>query len=79
MAGGNRASAIAIYRSIADDSGLAQPFRDLASLRLAARPGRIDQAVELPLPDPAGLERLLERYAAGLTARSQRRPEPSSA
>ena len=34
LAGGNRASAIAIYRSVADDSGLAQPFRDLANLRL---------------------------------------------
>ena len=34
LAGGNRASAIAIYRSVADDSGLAQPFRDLAALRL---------------------------------------------
>ena len=36
LASGNRASAIAIYRSIADDSGLAAPFRDLASVRLAA-------------------------------------------
>ncbi|MCY7270590.1 MAG: tetratricopeptide repeat protein [Sphingomonas bacterium] len=34
LAGGNRASAIAIYRSVADDKGLAQPFRDLASMRL---------------------------------------------
>ena len=34
LAGGNRASAIAIYRSVADDKGLAQPFRDLANLRL---------------------------------------------
>ena len=34
LAGGNRASAIAIYRSVADDSGLAQPFRDLANIRL---------------------------------------------
>ena len=34
LAAGNRASAMAIYRSIADDKGLAQPFRDLASLRL---------------------------------------------
>ena len=34
LAGGNRASAIALYRSIADDKGLAAPFRDLASLRL---------------------------------------------
>ncbi len=32
----NRASAIAIYRSIADDKGLAAPFRDLASIRLTA-------------------------------------------
>lgn len=30
---GNRASAIAIYKSVADDGGLAQPFRDLANLR----------------------------------------------
>lgn len=34
LAAGNRASAIALYRSVSDDSGLAQPFRDLASLRL---------------------------------------------
>lgn len=33
---GNRASAIALYRSISADSGLAAPFRDLATLRLAA-------------------------------------------
>ena len=34
LAGGNRASAIAIYRSVADDKGITQPFRDLANLRL---------------------------------------------
>jgi len=34
LASGNRASAIALYRSVADDKGLAQPFRDLASLRV---------------------------------------------
>ncbi len=33
---------------------------------LAARPGRIDLAVELPLPDIAGRRRLLELYARGL-------------
>jgi hypothetical protein len=33
---------------------------------LAARPGRIDQAVELPLPDADGRRRLLELYGAGL-------------
>lgn len=36
VAGGNRASAIAIYRSIADDGSLAAPFRDLSALRLVA-------------------------------------------
>jgi len=34
LASGDRASAIALYRSIADDKGLAQPFRELASIRL---------------------------------------------
>jgi hypothetical protein len=36
---------------------------------LAARPGRIDLAVELPLPDAAGRRRLLDLYARGLTLR----------
>lgn len=36
---------------------------------LAARPGRIDLAVELPLPDAAGRRRLLALYARGLTLR----------
>ncbi len=36
---------------------------------LAARPGRIDLAVELPLPDAAGRRRLLELYGRGLTLR----------
>jgi hypothetical protein len=30
---GNRASAIALYKSIAEDNGLAQPFRDIATVR----------------------------------------------
>lgn len=33
---------------------------------LAARPGRVDQAVELPLPDADGRRALLERYGRGL-------------
>jgi hypothetical protein len=33
---------------------------------LAARPGRVDLAVELPLPDGPSRRRLLERYARGL-------------
>lgn len=36
---------------------------------LAARPGRVDQAVELPLPDEAGRRRLFELYARGLAIR----------
>ncbi len=36
---------------------------------LAARPGRVDLAVEIPLPDAAARARLLELYARGLDAR----------
>jgi AAA+ superfamily predicted ATPase len=36
---------------------------------LAARPGRIDLAIELPLPDAAGRRRRLDLYARGLTLR----------
>ena len=39
---------------------------DLLEPALAARPGRIDQAVELPLPDAEGRRRLLELYGEGL-------------
>jgi ATP-dependent 26S proteasome regulatory subunit len=39
---------------------------DLLEPALAARPGRIDQAVELPLPDVEGRRRLLELYGEGL-------------
>lgn len=37
---------------------------------LAARPGRIDLAVELPLPDAVGLRLLLARYSRGLQLRN---------
>jgi ATP-dependent 26S proteasome regulatory subunit len=33
---------------------------------LASRPGRIDEAVELPLPDAEGRRRLIELYGEGL-------------
>ncbi len=33
---------------------------------LASRPGRIDQAIEFPLPDEAGREKLVNLYSAGL-------------
>ena len=39
---------------------------DILEPALAARPGRIDLAVELPLPDADGRRRLLELYARGL-------------
>ena len=40
---------------------------DLLEPALAARPGRVDQAVELPLPDADGRRRLARLYARGLT------------
>ena len=33
---------------------------------LAGRPGRIDQAIEVPLPDPVGREELVRLYGGGL-------------
>ena len=39
---------------------------DLLEPALAARPGRVDLAVEIPLPDAEGRRRLLELYARGL-------------
>ena len=39
---------------------------DLLEPALAARPGRIDQAVELPLPDAAGRRQLIALYGEGL-------------
>jgi GTPase SAR1 family protein len=42
---------------------------DILEPALAARPGRIDLAVEVPLPDAAGRRRLFELYARGLVVR----------
>jgi hypothetical protein len=39
---------------------------DLLEPALAARPGRIDEAVELPLPDAEGRRRLIALYGEGL-------------
>ena len=41
---------------------------DLLEPALAARPGRVDQAIELPLPDAAARERLIRLFATGLEA-----------
>jgi len=43
---------------------------DILEPALAARPGRIDLAVELPLPDAEGRSRLIELYARGLDVSS---------
>lgn len=40
---------------------------DLLEPALAARPGRVDLAVEIPLPNPGARRRLFELYAEGLT------------
>jgi len=42
---------------------------DILEPALAARPGRIDLAVELPLPDAEGRRHLLELYSRGLELR----------
>jgi ATPase family associated with various cellular activities (AAA) len=42
---------------------------DLLEPALASRPGRVDQAIEIPLPDESGRRRLFELYGRGLTLR----------
>lgn len=42
---------------------------DVLEPALAARPGRVDQAVEIALPDADGRRRLLELYGAGVELR----------
>ena len=39
---------------------------DILEPALAARPGRIDQAIKIPLPDKACRQRLLDLYSQGL-------------
>ncbi len=43
---------------------------DILEPALASRPGRIDQAIEIPLPDAECRKRLLELYGRGLTIES---------
>jgi len=45
---------------------------DILEPALASRPGRIDQAIEIPLPDAECRRRLLELYGRGLTLRLER-------
>lgn len=42
---------------------------------LAARPGRVDQAIEIPLPDAGCRHRLLELYGQGLNLQLAKRDE----
>lgn len=42
---------------------------DILEPALAARPGRVDQAIEVPLPDARCRKRLFELYGQGLTLR----------
>ena len=44
---------------------------DLLEPALVARPGRIDQAIEFPLPDDEGRRRILELYGRGLGLRAE--------
>jgi ATP-dependent 26S proteasome regulatory subunit len=43
---------------------------DILEPALAARPGRVDQAIEIPLPDAECRRRLFDLYAIGLTLRA---------
>jgi hypothetical protein len=45
---------------------------DILEPALAARPGRVDQAIEVPLPDAECRRRLIELYARGLSLRVDR-------
>src|SRR5688500_16857237 len=42
---------------------------ELLEPALAARPGRVDQAIEIPLPDADCRRRLFDLYGAGLEVR----------
>jgi ATP-dependent 26S proteasome regulatory subunit len=48
---------------------------DILEPALAARPGRVDQAIEVPLPDEACRARLFELYGRGLALDLSRRDE----
>lgn len=48
---------------------------DILEPALAARPGRIDQAIEVPLPDRACRQRLFDLYGQGLTLHLDQLPQ----
>lgn len=48
---------------------------DLLEPALASPPGRVDEAIEIPLPDADGRRRLVELYARGMTVEVERLDE----
>ncbi len=48
---------------------------DILEPALAARPGRVDMAIEVPLPDKGCRERLFDLYGRGLDLRLERRSD----
>jgi len=48
---------------------------DILEPALASRPGRIDQAIEMPLPDRTCRQRLFDLYGQGLTLHLERLPQ----
>src|SRR5579883_1586232 len=48
---------------------------DILEPALAARPGRIDQAIEVPLPDRTCRQRLFDLYGQGLTLQLEQLPQ----
>jgi cell division protease FtsH len=48
---------------------------DILEPALASRPGRIDQAIEIPLPDAQCRRRLIDLYGRGLTLRLEKMDE----
>ncbi len=51
---------------IADYTSFGTRSRSLWEPALASRPGRIDQAIEFPLPDEEGRRKLVQLYSGGL-------------
>lgn len=48
---------------------------DILEPALASRPGRVDQAIELPLPDAEGRRRLFDLYSEGMAIELQNRDQ----
>jgi deazaflavin-dependent oxidoreductase (nitroreductase family) len=58
-----------VISHVLDHTGLLLTGGGLYMARSVARPGRVDLAVEIPLPDEDGRRRLIDLYAEGLDLR----------